>query len=647
MSENTLKRINYHKIVYCFLIVVSICSLGKVCIDNIRKISAVETKAYYVEERSEIEVEADSVYEKEFLCVGKKTRKLQILSTVNANTAGKLKYQIIDSSGVILSQETCGIDELIEGDEQGLFIEVTDVRLEQGKRYLLRVDFSETNNLSVRLGNNQLQFKQIFDFAYKQLYITAIVVCMILVTLWLIWIYKRELTAKCFWVTLIFAGIVVVFVMPPANRDDEYRHFVKVYTVAENIEIKKGQIDGTESGIVGSEGVIAEVPYEINELRLMDYEGNKNGYGYLQELNLGFCLEKMAATLKADGVDEKFKVGVEATSDRGLQFYWPQIIAVKLASVFNVRDLGLYYFARIGQLLTCVFMGILSIKLAPKLKEIIWLIAFTPSVLLLVASCNCDGLLIWEIILLFSVIVWMQEQKIPILSRRGMIGVIVYLILMYNIISMKIPYMIVCAGALLLLKKENVPHLSRVWTKATNLQKIISIVLICVVGSTVLILGRNVWLNILSSFLPSDYIHYMLTHKRTICKLFAAKWKEMLVQLFTAMKGRNIIPYPSMMIVICILLKKNQTVVKRICFAVLFLIMVMVIVLVGYTLTPPDYGVIWGITFRYILPFVILGLVALPLGTDKTDKIAKKMAPLSIYLAMGSSLIAWFTEWSV
>jgi len=98
---------------------------------------------------------------------------------------------------------------------------------------------------------------------------------------------------------------------------------------------------------------------------------------------------------------------------------------------------------------------------------------------------------------------------------------------------------------------------------------------------------------------------------------------------------------------ILMMLKKEQPIIKRVWFALLFAVLMLVIVLVGYTLTPPDYGQIWGIGYRYILPFMIVGTLCLPAGNDKTHAVAVQLMPLAIFVTMTSTVITYFVGWSV
>ena len=54
------------------------------------------------------------------------------------------------------------------------------------------------------------------------------------------------------------------------------------------------------------------------------------------------------------------------------------------------------------------------------------------------------------------------------------------------------------------------------------------------------------------------------------------------------------------------------------------------IIVVGYTWTPPDYGSIWGISSRYMIPILPLLSVILCSGSEKTDKVINGAAPILV-----------------
>ena len=133
--------------------------------------------------------------------------------------------------------------------------------------------------------------------------------------------------------------------------------------------------------------------------------------------------------------------------------------------LLNMRPIALYYLARIGQMLMGVLFGALALRLAPKYKDMIWLLSFIPNVIALKSSCNSDGLLIAEMLLLTAVVLWIREKEYDILSQKALWADAVYLILTYHITKMKIPYLLFCGAVLLVLKKANIGKMLRCWKR--------------------------------------------------------------------------------------------------------------------------------------------------------------------------------------
>jgi len=121
----------------------------------------------------------------------------------------------------------------------------------------------------------------------------------------------------------------------------------------------------------------------------------------------------------------------------------------------------------------------------------------------------------------------------------------------------------------------------------------------------------------------------------------------MCFNLLFGMNGEFFVPYVLMAAIILIMLKRRLPTNKRISFAALFGFLVMIIVLAGYSLSSPDGGVIEAIGYRYLLPFLVVGAFALPSGNEVTDRYAKKLMPLAIYVTMTTTMITWIVGWSV
>ncbi len=643
---------NYKQIIKYALMLLAIFFVVKAGIGEIKYVLNRGMQSYHVNEASITTIPYNEIAGGEFLCVGKEMDSIQVEVAVSSESTGNITYNIIDSDGNIVFEDTCDILSLCNEELQGIYIDVKEIGLVQGGRYSVYVDFSQTSNVAVTFGSGALSIRQYFEPQYTEVAVVVIIGFMVLGIVWLFIVDRVGYGPRVFFITSTIVGLLVALFMPACVKDDEYRHFIRAYTDAVDYAYIEEKVPtGTESGIIGVSGsemeYIATVPYEINELRLLDYEENYNGYGYHQEGNTRTCLDKLIATLKAEDNGKMYQVSATATATRSDVYYWPQILAMQIASIFGVTDLLLYWVARFGQVFVCVLFETLAIKIAPKLKEMIWLLAFVPNALFLKASCNCDGLLISEMILLIAVVVWLKEEKIDLFSLKGAIGMFVYALLTYNIIIMKIPYIIVCAGMLVYLGKDNFIKLIELAKKDRKITVIATgcIVVCMVIG--LIIIDKTIFLNLIFKFLPEEHFYYILENPGYIYNLFIRKWWELLENLYVGMDGKAIISYPITIVILIAMLKKNQPLIKRFIYAALFAVMIMVIVLVGYIMTPPDYGVVWGVSYRYLLPFVLTGALCLPSGNEKSEAVAKSLMPICIFVVTISTLLAWCVWWSV
>lgn len=632
---------NYKQIIKYGLMLLAIFFVVNTGVQMIQYVLNREVRSYHVVEAVVETIPTNESYATEFLCIGKQMDSIQVEAVLTENSTGNIRYQILNADGSVIKEDFTDVYKLCK-DGNGLYIDVKSLELVQGDFYTITIDFSQTQNVQVVLGSGRLSIRQFFEPEYTEIAITGIVLFMVLSVVWLFYVDRKGYDTKVFLVTSLVVGIIIAFLMPPCSRDDEYRHFIRAYTDAVNANVELRQYQGVEHGVMtAGQEYVATVPYQINELRLMDYEANYNGPGYYQEVNNQLCLDKFMATLKSEANESDYYVSSAATALRSDVLYWPQIMAVQIAAFFGVADLLLYYAARIGQLVICVLMEAFAIKIAPRLREIVWLLAFVPSALFLKASCNPDGLLISEIVLLIAIAVWFKESETDIISVKGGLGLAAYGIVTYSIMVMKIPYILISVGMIVYLGKSNFAKIIKL-IKTHMKETVVIMSLVVVLGIiAIIVVDKTIILNLVYSFLPEWHLSYMLENPGYIVRLFIGKWFEMIPGLYVGMKGASVISYPIAIVVLMAMLKRTQPLWKRFIYAVMFAALIMVIVLVGYTLTPPDYGMIWGIGYRYLLPFVIVGALCLPSGNEKSEEISQKLIPICIFLSTSSTLLNW------
>ncbi|MBQ3030058.1 MAG: DUF2142 domain-containing protein [Agathobacter sp.] len=651
--KETLQK-NYKRIISYAFVAVAVVSVLITGIMAIKKVHSVDLKEYQVHGQFEQVLEPGHInepesYIHEFQCVGKDMKALLIQGNVWELSGGIIWYRIEDVNKNVIVETVQRISESYRAGYDGIWIDVSEIGLEQGEYYTFTLSVAGAHDILITYEDFKITVAQIFEYNYAGLYTGIIVALMGISYLWLYFVYKNGYSEKLYVMTSLVLGLLVIFLMPPANRDDEYRHFLRAYMDVKGLEAEYRLPTGQESGLITDNPYgefLLDVSSEVNDLRLMGYRDNYNGFEYRTEINQFLCIDKLVTMLNSEPVEYQYGVSVAAVAYKNSSSYWPQVIAMKLGDLFGARDLVLYYMARLGQLFICIFMEVLAMKLAPSLKEIIWLLTFIPNAFILKASCNPDGLMTAEILLLAALVVWMREEKIDLLSRKGIAETILYLGLSYNIMMMKLPYIIISICLVLYLKEDNVRKAIRWIENHKSLAKKITIAIgvLCIVCAIVF---RNVILNFVYSFLPQAHIEYIFAHPGEIIVMFVEKWGFMCFNLLSGMNGEFFVPYAVLVFVIIIMLKKRLPNNKRISFAALFAFLVMVIVLVGYSMSAPDYGAIEEIGYRYLLPFLVVGAFALPSGNEVTDRYAKKLMPLAIYVTMTTTMITWIVGWSV
>lgn len=645
---------DYKKIISYVCVAVAVLSVLITGIMAIKKVHSVDLKEYQVHGQFEQVLEPGHINEPEsyiyqFQCVGKDMKALLVQGNVWEMSTGIVWYHIEDENKNVVVENVCWIPDSYREGYDGIWIDVSDVGLEQGKYYTFTLNVSGAHEILITYEDFKIAVAQVFEYNYAWLYTFIVIGIMALAFVWLYFVYKRGYDEKLYVITSLVLGMLVVFLMPPANRDDEYRHFLRAYMDVKGLEAEYRLPTGQESGLITDNPYgefLMDVSSEVNSLRLMGYRDNYNGFEYRTEINQFLCLDKLASMLKSDPVEYQYGVSMAAVAYKNSTSYWPQVIAMKIGDIFGARDLILYYMARLGQLLVCIGMEVLAMKLASSMKEIIWLLTFVPNAFILKASCNPDGLMTAEILLLAALVVWMREEKIDLLSRKGIAETILYLALSYNIMMMKLPYIIISICLILYLKEDNVRKAIRWIENHKSLAKKITIAIgvLCIVCAIVF---RNVILNFVYSFLPQAHIEYIFAHPGEIIVMFVEKWGFMCFNLLSGMNGEFFVPYAVFVFVIIIMLKKRLPNNKRISFAALFAFLVMVIVLVGYSMSAPDHGAIEEIGYRYLLPFLVVGAFALPSGNETTEKYAKQIMPLAIFATMTTTMITWIVGWSV
>lgn len=641
------KEPKYIKIIVC----ISVCLIvGQFVVQSINEINKTKLQSYYVnEERAEYKSINNKELKTEFICVSNKMNSLQIMIQEKHSTNGKIIYEI-NKNGKNIIQKEKKIKKVLSDDKQGIILDVSDANLKQGEKYILKTKLIKCeNDIKVEMFEEHLLLQQNFYFTHYILYYSILVLIILVFLLLMVSFLKKGLTIKFFVLCSICIGSLVVLFMPPGSRDDEYRHFLRAYSLSQGMnKIEPTKFDGTEIGNFAFEekgkGYFLDVPKQINDLRLVDYTFNYNNKSYYAEVNQKMCIDRWKILIKEKDIDNASRVSMVATAQRGIIYYWPQTLFILIGILLKVKSFLLFYLARLGQLVITTLIGAVSLKLSGNKKNIIWLVWFIPNVVLLRSSCNTDGFLISLLILYLALIIYIKDKKIQLVSeKKGILNVVLLSVLTVYITLMKPPYLIYCVFTLLILEKDNFRDIIK------NLEKSYKKYLICMTGFVAICVGVIIWkkaiiLKGIYAILPKQHIQYMFANPKIVGKLFMDKWFQQIIEVGKSVNGYFGIPYLMIMVVCLFALKNDIKIWKKIMLIIGFCLIVMGMVLVGYTLTPPDYGQIWGITYRYLLPAVPMAATALPCGSENTQRYCEFVYPILILGTIICSIMTWFVK---
>ncbi len=567
--------------------------------------------------------------------------KRQILSEIR----GSVVYSVTDTTGRVIVPETeASAEEVFADTEDALtLVGIASGAFEAGETYLLYLDFSfeytkgsgEDFPLAIGMDANGAMIVQYAKVTYHGLQIAILIALHLFVAGILWWIFKKGINGANFFVICMGLGCFLALVNVPFSRDDEFRHFVRAYDLscggAPGHYARDGEviIGNIQKDIVGA--YVCTLPSEISEMRLLSYEGNITNASYYAEINTDYCRSRMLSLLSRETTEEVVTVSECVTWYHGWETYFASAIGIWAGRMLGMRPLFLYYAAAFGQILIASLLFLAAFWLTKQYRLIPMICGLTVPVLWHVGSAHPDGILMALTVLCMAVILHIKENKIKILSTNGILWMLVWLLLVIWLYKIKLPYALLGLSCLFLLTKENgtLPVKKRVLLFGGCAAAVL-------VGC---ILFRHALMEYVYGFLPRDYVTYIGEHIVAVGILFLRTGRDLLLATWQRLQITRWLPYGWAAAILLVLSKKKDPWVRRVAMLVLFLCMLLVIVVVGYTLMPPDYGVIWGLTYRYMLPFLPLVYVVLPQGNDTTDAAVRKLAPFVLIVMSFSGIV--------
>lgn len=191
-----------------------------------------------------------------------------------------------------------------------------------------------------------------------------------------------------FLICALFFGMLLIFVNPPMQAPDEDYHFQRAYSAAHGhiLALKSGKESGDFLPCA-----LQDFSDSFLHLRSVYFSGRKTS---LEKI-------KNSTTIEINNKNKCF-FNQQQQALYSPAAYIPQSAGILVSKIFTNSVYWLFIGSRIFMLLFYTVLGYFSIKSAPFLKQIVFLILLMPMSLLLGSSASADGVLIALSVLYFA-----------------------------------------------------------------------------------------------------------------------------------------------------------------------------------------------------------------------------------------------------
>ena len=617
---NKEKKRRIIKLVALVVAILNLLIIDATILDNLQQKSKGEYYSVGREYHQE-ELEKGTV-DTRFEPVSEKVKQVRLSGNFSVNKKDNISYEILDKQEKVLySSGEIELELVCDEEGQSILLSTEEVTFKPGQEYCIRVNFDLVEKANLSMDNKGIINTQTYQVSNQNVFYVIMAGIHIMTGIFLYIIYKEGYTDRVFLALLLVIGLLAVVMTIPFSRDDEFRHFVRAYDLATGEKNHfYGQVSENVCGVVmpddNGNAAYVKIPAEVDALREVDYANHLGEGGYNAEINRMLCVPKLYSMLKKAPSNEMVWASATVTFDRTLSAYWPQVMMIALGNLLGVRAIYLYYLAKSGQMLITALMFWLSWKLAPKYRALWSICAFFPSTILFCASCSSDGLMIAEITLVLALVLRTKEKGISVSIPAGVLSAIGFVILEYNIYKMKLPYALIGLGALLLLLRRK--PTKKEWG-------VVGCVLLA--GILLVFWKKELFLSLAYKWVPQPYLEFWMNNFVWVSNTMFHTGLNLLRQTWEVSRGLSFVHYGVLGILVALFSKINLKWLGKIYSMFLFLVMLGVVVLVGYTWSAPASGVIWGVTYRYVLPSLPLFLLALPVGSEKTEEVLQLVYP--------------------
>lgn len=390
---------------------------------------------------------------------------------------------------------------------------------------------------------------------------------------------------KKFLIISLFLCLLYTFGSPVFTQSDESFHFIRAYQVAEGHLLSPVDNNGNSYDYFPKS--IYKTLYDDDDY----YPEYKNYDDYFKESKI---------PLDKNTVEKK---DVRASNYVFLN-YFPHAIGIKLGILLNLSPYFIALLGRISNMLICIILISLGIKIIPVCKKIFFILFLSPSILSYISSLSADGIVIAINFLFISLVVKYIYEK----PKLNYLNYLLFLLLIAFVSTCKAAYLPII-GIIILLPYECFKNKKNKWLFT------LSLVFFGIFFSLLWMNLGNVNISDIQGYEGiSKYTHFVYIFVNTFMQNTVSYVENIFAGDYMyqcQLKPYTIIPIAYLFLFLISIFSEDSDLKVRFIEKIIVLIIAfLVIVLIAYALFTANTAVgeivINGIQGRYFVPVVLL-----------------------------------------
>ncbi len=542
---------------------------------------------------------------------------------------GEIKWSLLENQNCISTGQLTN-----DNYNQGQFkIELNVDTIKDSGFYQLQLEPLNTTSLQIYVDeNNYLKATYYYLFQYNNTLKYMLVILDILRMGVVILLLSRLNICIKYWIMAVSMGILSIIIVIPYSTADEFRHFARAYSVA------NGQFVCEYNE---QKEPYTYIPTNLYNLR---YIAPENSISISDETNFNANLSRWLYYLKCDNTSENVSAWIGGVSDKGIFEYLPQVIAMWGGMILGVKQIWLFYFARIGNWLAITLIWYIAIRIVPKHKYLFIVLYCMPTNIVYACTSSTDGLLNAFIMLIMSIAIRRYYDNIELTNKKILISIIP--IITY-IAIIKLPYLLV--AFLLVALDVNTKNLRNNWK--IIIKNIIIVTVVCIGSYLLAVFLKGLYepnININDSG-NVEHLKYALEHIYEVIHILVQAFMGIMDETYCQAIYINsfcisilVLPY-SLLMLYSATIEENKKVINTLQITIMILICSFIwgsILIVAYFWTNIGNPYIWGIQGRYICSIIMIGTVILALRSQNHNKIKEGRYIMAYCMAI--MMVAFF-----